>query len=817
MVYVLNRHHRFLAASLVLIGILIAPAILSAQSWVANGPSLLTGGQVEGMGAQGNPVIGAMHTVIAHATNPNILYAGGTNGGIWRTTNATSGSPTWVPLIDNQSSLSIGSLVFDPTDVTGNTIWAGNARYSSLGRTGGRRDGLLRSTDGGATWTRINGGGSMVGRNISGIAARGNTIVTSVNVADSFTFSNIGIFRSTDGGTTFNQISMGDGTATGLPGGVSFDLAADPTNNAVMYTSAVFASNLGGQNGVYRTSDTGASWTKVSNAAMDALIMNNTSNIEMSVGNSGEVYAGILNAGDLKGLFRSGDGGATWVQLDLPKTFEPGGNVGTNPKGGKGPTSGTPEEIAGGQGSIHFSIAADPTNQNIVYVGGDRQPGPGEAGITNWPNSIGASNYTGRLFRIDASLPTGSQASPLTHRGGTSGNMSTISNSSPHADSREITFDANGDMIEVDDGGIYRRTNPHIDNAGDWTALTGNMATTEFHSVDWDQNSNIIFGGTQDVGTPEQVSTGSGAYRTVSQGDGGKVASHDNGNGTSTRYTSFQNLGGLRRRVVDQNNNVLSSSAVGLNGFGGDRQFYTPIEVNQFNGNLFIGGADNVYESSDGGDNVTALTDSTNVSVSSLDSGAANNVNALWVGRGDSLFYNESATGSLELRTTAGGSLADVTAYQGTQVVDLAMNERDYWDLVVTDITSIFFTNDAGSSFTDVTGDLFGFGGEDIWSVELMEFANVHVLFAGLRTGDVYFSKSTTGLDNWSLLGDLPNAPVRDLEYNSSDDILLAGLQGRGAFVFGNISLLVIPEPSTFSVLALLGFASVLRRRRRSS
>jgi hypothetical protein len=780
-----------------------------AQSWVANGPSEITGGQVEGI--TDRPVSGAMHTVIAHATDADILYAGGTNGGLWKTTNATSGNPNWTSLIDDQSSLSIGALAFDPTDLTGNTIIAGNGRYGSLGRTGGRRDGILLSTDGGSNWNRI--GGTMSGKNISGLAVRGNTIVASVNVADSFTFGNIGIFRSTDGGANFTQISMGNGSATGLPGGVSYDLASDPTNNATMYTSAIFAENVGGANGVYKTDDTGSSWTKVSNAAIDALITNSTSNVEMSVGNAGQVFAGITNGGRLEGIFRSGDGGATWTQLDTPVTTEPGGDVGTNPGGGKGPQDGTPEEIAGGQGSIHMSIAADPNNPNIVYVGGDRQPGPGEAGITSWPNSIGASNYTGRLFRIDASLASGSQASPLTHRGGTSGNTSTLSNSSPHADSREITFDANGDMIEVDDGGIYRRTNPDVDNAGDWFSLNGDITTTEFHSVDWDQNSNIIFGGTQDVGTPEQTATGSGNYRTVSQGDGGKVASFDNGDGTSTRYTSFQNLGGFRRRVVDANNTVISTSFASLNGMGAG-QFYAPIEVNQFNGDLYIGGADNVYMSTDGGNNVVAINDSTDENVSSLDSGAANNLNALWVGRGDSLFYGNTA-GRLELRTTAGGDLNEVTAYSGTQVVDLAMNELDFMDLVASDISNIFFTDDAGGSFTDVTGDLFSFGGEDIWSVEMMEISGVDVLFAGLRTGDVYFTSSLLGLGNWNLLGDLPNAPVRDLEYNSQDDILLAGLQGRGAFAFGNISAIAaIPEPSALVVIGMLGLAGMSRRRR---
>jgi hypothetical protein len=502
--------------------------------------------------------------------------------------------------------------------------------------------------------------------------------------------------------------------------------------------------------------------------------------------------------------------------LDIPVTNEPGGPAGSNPGGPKGPTSGPPEEIAGGQGTIHFSILADPNNENLVYIGGDRQPGPGEFGITGWPNSIGAANYSGRLFRVDASRVTGTQSSVLTHRGGTSGNTSTLNNTSPHADSREMAFDANGELVQVDDGGVYRRTSPSVDNAGDWFGAVGNLTATEYHSIGWDPNSNIVFGGTQDVGTTEEVFSGSGVHRTVSQGDGGKVATFDLGTGNSLRYTSFQRIGALRVREVDSNNVVVSTSFASLTGMAsGEKQFYTPIAVNRFNGKLFVGGADNVFESSNRGNTVTQLSDSTDENVGVIETGAFNNNDALWVGRGDSLFYNPSAVGRLEQRLTAGGSLITVSAYAGNQVADMAMNELDFQSLVATDVNSIFFTEDAGASFANITGNLFSFGGDDIWSVELFEFNGIDAIFAGLRTGDIYYSLSSLGLGNWFLLGDLPNAPVRDLHYDSSDDILLAGLQGRGAWMFNGISsITAIPEPS--GLLALIGGLLLIGTRRRT-
>ena len=170
------------------------------------------------MNAQNNPVAGAIHTILTHPTLANTMYAGAVNGGIWKTLDAGT---NWQPLTDYKTSLSIGAMGFDPLDLTANTIVAGVGRYSSNASLGGARAGLLRTTDGGTNWTEINGGGLLLGKNISGIAARGNTIVASVNIADSFTFGNIGIYRSTNGGATFTQVSGAGGS--GLPLGANYD------------------------------------------------------------------------------------------------------------------------------------------------------------------------------------------------------------------------------------------------------------------------------------------------------------------------------------------------------------------------------------------------------------------------------------------------------------------------------------------------------------------------------------------------------------------------------------------------------------------
>ncbi len=104
------------------------------QEWIAQGPGPILNGLVEnlepnfqggdwlGIDAEGNrnkvgeprnEVVGAIHSVAAHRDNANILYAGGVNGGIWKTKNAKEERPHWEPLTDDQLGSAIRTLEFD--------------------------------------------------------------------------------------------------------------------------------------------------------------------------------------------------------------------------------------------------------------------------------------------------------------------------------------------------------------------------------------------------------------------------------------------------------------------------------------------------------------------------------------------------------------------------------------------------------------------------------------------------------------------------------------------------------------------------------
>ena len=708
--------------------------------WEAQGPGPNTQGQVENI--TDREVVGAINAVTPHPTNANIVYVGAANGGIWRTANAMAASPTWQRQSDTHQSLSIGALEFDPTDATNNTLVAGTGRFSSFARRGGARIGILRTINEGTTWTAIDGGGALVGLNISGVAPRGNTIVVAVNAADNF--ANRGIWRSTDTGATWTQISGASGT--GLPPGASFDLVGEPNNSARLFTNA-------GTNGIYRSTDTGATWAKVSNAAMDGLMGSGLSNVEMAVGMHSNVYAAIVRSGRLAGVFRSGNSGTSWTTMDLPTTA--GGGI-----------------HPGGQGGIHLSIAADPSNANIVYIGGDRQ---------GFPNHIGAGDYSGRLFRGDASQAAGSQWVHLTHsnsQGPTGGG--TANNSAPHADSRDMDVAANGVLIEGDDGGIYRRTSPQT-NSGDWFSMNGNLQTTEFHNVAWDANAHIVIGGAQDTGTPEQLLTSNLRWQSVSTADGGDVAVDDVSTpGLSTRYSSNQYLGGFRRRVYNASNVFQSQvfpSLTVTSGAALSRQFTTPIQLNTVTPTrLIIGGSNSVYESLNQGDTIAEIGPGIRANGSGRDTiayGAAGNPDILYVGAGTQVFVRTAASPA---------ALTASAAYPGTGVVvGIAIDPDHPQTAYVADTTNVYSTTDAGTSWTDITGNLGTLNPGILRSITYSTRIPSAEVVIGSDTG--VFSAPGATFMNWSRLGTgLPTVPVFELDYDRTDNILLAGTLGRGAW-----------------------------------
>ena len=744
----------------------VPPEPISA-SWLNQGPGPARAGQVENL-TPNNEVVGAIHAVAAHPTNANLLYIGGVNGGVWRTTNATAASPNWTPLTDAFPGLAIGALEMDPNDP--DTLLAGIGRFSSFGREGGQRAGLLLTTDGGNNWTRVDDP-LLVGQNISGIAVRGALMLVASNSSGG------GVFRSTDSGATWASVS---GACCGLAAGPVFDLVGDPSNGQRFYASVA-------QVGLFRSDDGGANWVNVSQndpAGLAANITNvNNNNTEMAVAGNGRVYVAVMINGQAQYIGFSDNQGGNWTAMDLPRTQESNGDI----------EGLQPSLKPGGQGNVHFSMRVDPNTPTTVYVGGDRQDSP-------FPNFLGANDFSGRLFRGDTTVaPTGAVPSPqwehLTHSNAIAAipGGGTASSSAPHADSRDMVFDANGDLIEVDDGGVNRQTNP-ADNTGDWVSLNGNLRVTEQHDVAYDSNSNILMSGNQDTGTVEQIATGGLIWRSLRTADGGDVVVDDTSTpGTSVRYFSTQNLGldnlgvfQFFRRSCDALNACGANTRVGMNvttGAGLLPQFVTPLALNVMNQRrLIIGAANGVYESADQGDNIVQISLG-GVNRNAMVYGHANNADLIYVASGT----------AVQVRTTvAGGLNATATPFPGGFIPDLVVDPADVNSLFVIDLDEVFHTPDGGITWDNITGDLTETGSANFRTVAYIEDGTTDKVVVGTDLG--VFLTVQGSLGTWFELGtNLPNVPVWDSEYDAGDDLLVLGTLGRGAWTLANASQVNAP------------------------
>jgi hypothetical protein len=452
--------------------------------------------------------------------------------------------------------------------------------------------------------------------------------------------------------------------------------------------------------------------------------------------------------------------GATWTQMDVP---------------------GTVETALQGRDEL-MGLVVDPNNSNVVYVSGITQRGP-------FPNSVGATNFVAHMFRGNTTRArgmTGNVSNQWDHLTNATGNAlmpngGTAGTSAPHADSREMTFDANGNLIEVNDGGIVRRSNPG-NNTGDWTSINGNIQVTEAHSIAYDTNFNVIITGTQDTGTAEQSATGSTTWNSLAVADGGKVAVDDSVAGTSVRYFSFQNLGSFRRRTC---NPTCVNASPPLTGVG-PAQFYTPLEINVNNPmRLLLGTVGGLSESLNQGNTATIVPGSavTANSDATMVYGHPNNAELIYVGAGTQVF----------VRTTAAGNLAPTTgAFPGGRVFGVAVDPANENTVYAIGNATVFQSVDGGTNWTDITGNITADGARTFRSIAYIPDGTNDRIAVGTNAGVLVSRESSFG--TWFQLGSgLPNAPVWDLDYDVADDVLVAGTLGRGAWTLSAIATLNTP------------------------
>ncbi|HEX8907524.1 MAG TPA: hypothetical protein VF771_21965, partial [Longimicrobiaceae bacterium] len=314
--------------------LMMAP-VPGTSNWVQLGPTAIPGGQTYSPARV--MVTGRITSIAIPAGSPSTVYVGAAQGGVWKT---IDGGKNWAALSDNELSLAIGALAIDPSNPqviyagTGEGNFAGDSYYGA---------GVLKSTNGGASWTML-AQATFTGTRFSRL------FVTPGTPSRLFAATGKGVYRSTDGGVNWTQMS------SGIPGGFpATDVCVDPSTPTTVYAA------VWGQ-GIYRTTNAAAAtpaWTKL----VTGLPASGFTRIALAVAPSApqNVFALIADSSyNITGFFRSTNGGTAWSAIPLP-----GGSI-------------------GGQGFYNLNVAVQPNNAGVVYL----------QGISLWKATLAVSTWT---------------------------------------------------------------------------------------------------------------------------------------------------------------------------------------------------------------------------------------------------------------------------------------------------------------------------------------------------------------------------------------------------------------------------------------
>jgi len=457
-------------------------------TWTALGPGNV-GGRTRGL--------------LVNPQDPNVIYAAGVAGGVWKTTNAGA---SWTPLADMLPNIAVNSMAFDPANP--NTIYAGTGEgYFNVDAVRGA--GIFKTTDGGTTWTRLAGTANPDFYYV-------NDIVVSKNDGKQvYAATRTGVWRSVDGGDNWTR-----GLSVTVNGGC-LDLAmrTDQTTDYIFTSCGNFQ-----QAAIYRNTDAsgGGSWDSVFTEAG----MGRTA-LAIAPSNQSVIYAlsaSIASGTYLDGLhavFRStasGDSGS-WAararNTDAQKIntallsnplllFQTDCRIGTG-------------NAFLNQGWYDNVIAVDPADPNRVWAGGIDLFRSDDGGA-NW--GVASYWWAGPPNEV---TPAGAYA---------------------HADNHIIVFHpqyngaSNQTMFVGSDGGVFRTDNALAPvapgNTGPcdpansqvkFIALNNNYGVTQFYHGSVAPDGKSYYGGTQDNGTVRGTDAGgANAWTPINGGDGGYTA-----------------------------------------------------------------------------------------------------------------------------------------------------------------------------------------------------------------------------------------------------------------------------------------------------
>ncbi len=640
----------------------------------------------------------------------------------------------WVPLgpeISGGGYAGIGRIncvAFHPSD--NQTFWVGTAN-----------GGIWKTTDGGTTWDVLNNGTAVLAVSdiiIPSDYVNSNTIYIATGDRDHWDSNSVGVLKSTDGGVMWNATDLTYSVANGK---MVNKLIIDPNDNQTILAAT--------KDGVYKTTDGGDNWNT-------QLTGERFIDLEYKPGDFNTLYGGTRYGGE---IWRSTDGGATWTQiLD---------------------TDGERVELAVSPDNstvVYALIAAGNNGLKGIYKSTDSGASftleYDSKNLLGWDSD---GNDDGGQGWYDLSLTVNPADVDMVFVGGVNTWKSTdgatsfsivnhwSGNDAPevHADKHRLRYRSNGDLFECNDGGVYISTD---DGEEDWTDKTNGMQISQMYKIGVAQTvNNDVICGLQDNGTKNYSA---GVWDDVLGGDGMDCAIDYTDE--DTQYGELYH-GDLRRTTDHWVNWIVIKPS------GSDGAWVTPYVIDPNDHNTIIAGYEDVYKSTDQGNNWVSIYDKNSEGKFRTIDVAPSNSQYIYAGEKYTLW-----------RTTDGGTNWDniTGGLPEYAITDITVSDEDANKVWVTlsnyDGKTVWESTNAGDDWMDIST---GLPSVPVHSIVQNKLNTAETeLYAGTDNG-VYVK---TGSNDWTAFNDgLPNVEVRELEiyYDENDNtnsLIRAGTFGRG-------------------------------------